>query len=135
MSIGEDWGFGSDTQDGVISMFSAGSSERPSTSPASGRTDKTSAADLVPPEPTTQPAFKIMRRSQQDHRVKPTEDADSSDVEPSEAGSMGGRSNATGGSGKKWMTIEEREAAYNAARNRISMDFEEKEKEKEKERW
>ncbi|KAF5366459.1 hypothetical protein D9758_009809 [Tetrapyrgos nigripes] len=38
-------------------MFSAGSSERPSTSPASGRTDKTSAADLVPPEPTTQPAF------------------------------------------------------------------------------
>ncbi|KAF5329006.1 hypothetical protein D9758_014912 [Tetrapyrgos nigripes] len=107
-SIGEDWGFGSDTQDGVISMFSAGSSERPSTSPASGRTDKTR-----------------------------TEDADSSDVEPSEASSMGGRSNATGGSGKKWMTIEEREAAYNAARNRISMDFEEKEKEKEKEkeRW
>ncbi|KAF5350249.1 hypothetical protein D9758_007852 [Tetrapyrgos nigripes] len=97
-------------------------------------------ADLVPPEPTTQPAFKIMRRSQQDRRVKPNshagsvtgEDADSSDVEPSEAGSMGGRSNATGGSGKKWMTIEEREAAYNAARNRIFMDFEEKEKEKEK---
>ncbi|KAF5364581.1 hypothetical protein D9758_005650 [Tetrapyrgos nigripes] len=53
---------------------------------------------------------------------------------PAEAGSMGGRSNATGGSGKKWMTIEEREAAYNAARNRISMDFEEKEKEKEKEK-
>ncbi|KAF5308991.1 hypothetical protein D9758_019119 [Tetrapyrgos nigripes] len=47
---------------------------------------------------------------------------------------MGGRSNATGRSGKKWMTIEEREAAYNAARNRISMDFEEKEKEKEKEK-
>ncbi|THV05556.1 hypothetical protein K435DRAFT_92450 [Dendrothele bispora CBS 962.96] len=93
-------------------------------------------AELVPLEPTTQPAFKIMRRSQQDRRVKPQshagsvtgEDADSSDVEPSETGSMGGRSNATGGSGKKRMTIEERTAAYEQARSRIFMGFEEKEK-------
>ncbi|KAF8074962.1 hypothetical protein FPV67DRAFT_606515 [Lyophyllum atratum] len=97
--------------------------------------------DLVPAESTTQPAFKIMRRSQPDRRPNKAqsqagsvagEDADLSDVEPSESGSIGGRSNATGGSSKKRMTIEEREAAYNEARSRIFMDFEEKEKEKEK---
>ncbi|KAJ3804269.1 SUZ domain-containing protein [Lentinula lateritia] len=84
-------------------------------------------ADLVPPEPTPQPAFKIMQRSPHDRRVKPQshtgsvtgEDADSSDIEPSEAGSVGGRSSATGGSSKKRMTMEEREAAYNEARSRI----------------
>ncbi|KAK0489022.1 hypothetical protein IW261DRAFT_1442797 [Armillaria novae-zelandiae] len=93
-------------------------------------------ADLVPPEFTASPAFQIMRRNQQDRRQKPHsqagsvngEDADLSDAEPSEAGSLGGRSNATGGSGKKRMTIEEREAAYNEARSRIFMDFQEKEK-------
>ncbi|GLB41829.1 putative SUZ domain containing protein [Lyophyllum shimeji] len=97
--------------------------------------------ELVPAEATTQPAFKIMRRSPSDRRSNKAQsqtgsvagdDADLSDVEPSETGSLGGRSNATGGSGKKRMTIEEREAAYNEARSRIFMDFEEKEKEKEK---
>src|ERR1700722_15436766 len=93
--------------------------------------------ELVPAEPTPQPAFKIMRRSNQDRRPKVQsqagsvagEDADLSDAEPSESGSLGSRSNATGGSNKKHMTIEEREAAYNEARSRIFMGFEEKEKE------
>ncbi|KAF8916257.1 hypothetical protein CPB85DRAFT_1374706 [Mucidula mucida] len=97
-------------------------------------------ADLVPAESIAPPAFQIMRRSSQNRRQKPHsqagsvtgDDGDLSDVEPSEAGSIGGRSNATGGSSKKRMTIEEREAAYNEARSRIFMDFEEKEKEKEK---
>ncbi|KAF5383798.1 hypothetical protein D9615_003541 [Tricholomella constricta] len=97
--------------------------------------------DLVPAESTTQPAFKIMRRSPPDRRPNKDqsqtgsvvgEDADLSDVEPSESGSLGGRSNTTGGSNKKRLTIEEREAAYNEARSRIFMGFEEKEKEKEK---
>ena len=59
------------------------------------------------------------------------EDAELSDVEPSEAGSIGGRSNATG-SGKKHKTIAEREAAYNEARSRIFMNYEDKEKGKDK---
>jgi hypothetical protein len=96
--------------------------------------------ELVPAESTAQPAFKIMRRSAQDrHKSKPHshagsvagEDAELSDVEQSESGSAGGRSNATGGSNKKRMTIEERAAAYNEARSRIFMGFEEKEKEKD----
>lgn len=90
-------------------------------------------SELVPAESSTQPAFKIMRRETNERRSKPHsqagsiagDDADLSDVEPSEAGSLGGRS-------KKRMTIEEREAAYNEARSRIFMDFQEKEKEKEK---
>ncbi|EIM86768.1 uncharacterized protein STEHIDRAFT_28133, partial [Stereum hirsutum FP-91666 SS1] len=58
-------------------------------------------ADLVPPEATKQPAFKIMRRTPHDRmRSKPQsrsgsvngEDNDLSDVEPSETGSAGGRS-------------------------------------------
>lgn len=88
--------------------------------------------ELVPAESSTQPAFKIMRRETNERRSKPHsqagsvvgDDADLSDLEPSEAGSLGGRS-------KKRMTIEEREAAYNEARSRIFMDFREKEKEKE----
>ncbi|KAI5999366.1 hypothetical protein F5J12DRAFT_847847 [Pisolithus orientalis] len=98
-------------------------------------------ADLVPAPPShAQPAFKIMQRAATDRpRSKPQshagsvigEEAESSDVEPSEAGSVGGRSNTTG-SGKKHMTIAEREAAYNEARSRIFMDFQEKEKVKEK---
>ncbi|KAF9461216.1 hypothetical protein BDZ94DRAFT_1221785 [Collybia nuda] len=96
--------------------------------------------DLIPAEATAQPAFKIMRRSLQERRPNKSqsqagsvtgEDADLSDVEPSESGSLGGRSNVTGGSNKKRMTIEEREAAYNEARSRIFMGFEEKEKEKD----
>ncbi|KAI0063999.1 hypothetical protein BV25DRAFT_328926 [Artomyces pyxidatus] len=96
-------------------------------------------ADLVPAEATKQPAFKIMLRSAHDRvRSKPQsrtgsvggEDLDLSDVEPSEAGSLGGRSSAPG-SAKKPLTLEEREAAYNEARSRIFMDFEEKAKEKE----
>ncbi|KAJ4469595.1 hypothetical protein J3R30DRAFT_1572306 [Lentinula aciculospora] len=91
-------------------------------------------ADLVPPEPTPHPAFKIMQRSPHERRVKPHsqagsvtgEDADLSDIEPSETGSVGGRSSATGGSSKKRMTMEEREAAYNEARSRIFMDYNDK---------
>ena len=59
------------------------------------------------------------------------DEADLSDVEPSESGSLGGQSYITNSSTKKRMTIEEREAAYNEARSRIFMDFEEKEKGKE----
>ncbi|KAF9454252.1 hypothetical protein P691DRAFT_809798 [Macrolepiota fuliginosa MF-IS2] len=81
-----------------------------------------------------------MRRSSTDRRNKTPhqagsvtgEDGDLSDLEPSETGSLGGRSNTTGGSAKKHMTIEEREAAYNEARSRIFMGFEGKEKVKEK---
>ncbi|KAF9218958.1 hypothetical protein BS17DRAFT_798371 [Gyrodon lividus] len=97
-------------------------------------------AELVPAQSPTHPTIKIMRRTPADRqRSKPHsqagsvagEDAELSDVEPSEAGSLGGRSNATGSS-KKHKTIAEREAAYNEARSRIFMDFEEKEKGKEK---
>ncbi|KAJ8590109.1 hypothetical protein M405DRAFT_181021 [Rhizopogon salebrosus TDB-379] len=97
-------------------------------------------ADLVPAQLSTHPAIKIMRRSNTDRcRSKPHSQAGSiagddqelSDVEPSESGSQGGRSNATGSS-KKHKTIAEREAAYNEARSRIFMDFEEREKDKEK---
>ena len=58
------------------------------------------------------------------------EDAEFSDVEPSEAGSVGGRSSAFSRQ-KKALTLEEREAAYNEARSRIFLDFEKKDKEKE----
>ena len=58
------------------------------------------------------------------------EDAESSDVEPSEAGSVGGRSSAPIRS-KKALTLEERAAAYNEARSRIFLDFETKTKEKD----
>lgn len=97
-------------------------------------------AALVPAQPSTHPTIKIMRRSTTDRgRSKPHsqagsiagEDPELSDVEPSESGSQGGRSNATGSS-KKHKTIAEREAAYNEARSRIFMDFEEREKCKEK---
>ncbi|KIJ65632.1 hypothetical protein HYDPIDRAFT_76118, partial [Hydnomerulius pinastri MD-312] len=90
-------------------------------------------AELVPAQLPAQPTIKIMRRSVADRqRSKPHsqagsvagEDAELSDVEPSEAGSLGGRSNTTGSS-KKHKTIAEREAAYNEARSRIFMDFEE----------
>jgi hypothetical protein len=93
--------------------------------------------DLVPQEAPAQPAFKIMRRSpsqRQRHKTRSQsgstagEDGDLSDVEPSETSSVGGRSNA----GRKQMTMEEREAAYNQARERIFMDFAAKEREKEK---
>ncbi|KAL4250211.1 amino acid/polyamine transporter 2 family protein [Abortiporus biennis] len=96
--------------------------------------------DLVPLEEVAQPTFKIMQRNLQDrsrvrHNSQPGsvtgDDADTSDAEPSETGSAGGRSNITGSS-KRFRTIEEREAAYNEARSRIFMDFQEKEKEKEK---
>ncbi|TFK29721.1 hypothetical protein FA15DRAFT_752516 [Coprinopsis marcescibilis] len=94
--------------------------------------------ELVPPESSSQPTFKIMLRSAQDRRNKSHsqagsvtgEDGDLSDGDPSEAGSLGGRSYTTGS--KKHMTIQQREAAYNEARSRIFMDFEEKEKAKEK---
>ncbi|PSS34104.1 hypothetical protein PHLCEN_2v1856 [Hermanssonia centrifuga] len=105
---------------------------------AESRIPERRIADLVPAEESAQPAFKIMRRNVQDRRMRQNsqpgsvtgDDADLSDVEPSETSSVGGRSNATGGS-KRHPTIEEREAAYNEARSRIFMDFQEKEKEKE----
>lgn len=59
------------------------------------------------------------------------DEADFSDIEPSESGSLGGQSYLTNSGSRKRMTIEEREAAYNEARSRIFMDFEEKEKGKE----
>ncbi|KAI0306055.1 hypothetical protein B0F90DRAFT_1695669 [Multifurca ochricompacta] len=96
-------------------------------------------SELVPVEQAKQPAIKIMSRSAQD-RIRAQsqsrtgsvngEDAESSDVEPSEAGSLGGRSSGPTRL-KKALTLEEREAAYNEARSRIFMDFEEKAKEKE----
>ncbi|KAJ8079525.1 hypothetical protein PM082_011112 [Marasmius tenuissimus] len=93
-------------------------------------------AELVPAEPTAQPTFKIMRRTQLERKVKPQssassvagEEADLSDVEPSEAGSM---RSATNGSAKKRMTIEEREAAYKEARSRIFSDYDEKGKDRD----
>ncbi|CAL1714591.1 unnamed protein product [Somion occarium] len=97
-------------------------------------------SELVPAEESAQPAFKIMRRGAQErsrgrHNSHPDsvigEDADMSDVEPSETGSISARSNATGSS-RKHLTIEEREAAYNEARLRIFKDLEEKEKAKDK---
>ena len=97
-------------------------------------------AELVPAQSPAQPTFKIMRRSPTGrHRPKPHsqagsvagEDVELSDPEPSESGSLGGRSNATGSS-KKHKTIAEREAAYNEARSRIFMDFNEKERGKDK---
>ncbi|KAI0299309.1 hypothetical protein BC826DRAFT_996547, partial [Russula brevipes] len=96
-------------------------------------------SDLVPVEQSKQPAIKIMSRSVQDRiRVQSQsrtgsvngEDAESSDVEPSEAGSLGGRSNPQSRL-KKALTMEEREAAYNEARSRIFLDFEKKAKEKD----
>jgi hypothetical protein len=95
--------------------------------------------ELVPLEQTKQPAIKIMSRSVQDRiRVQSQsrtgsvngEDAEFSDIEPSETGSVGGRSSAPIRP-KKALTLEEREVAYNEARSRIFLDFEKKAKEKE----
>ncbi|EIN09561.1 hypothetical protein PUNSTDRAFT_85985 [Punctularia strigosozonata HHB-11173 SS5] len=95
-------------------------------------------SELVPAESQSLPAFKIMRRSSKERGKTKSrshtssvagEDADLSDAEPSESGSVGGRSNAT--SGRKHLTIAEREAAYNEARTRIFMDFQDKDKDKD----
>lgn len=96
-------------------------------------------SDLVPPEESAQPAFKIMRRNNQArpkrHDSQPGsvagDDADLSDIEPSETSSVGGRSSTAGTGTRRHMTIAEREAAYQEARSRIFMDFEEKAKEQE----
>ncbi|KAK2463583.1 hypothetical protein APHAL10511_004334 [Amanita phalloides] len=91
-------------------------------------------SELVPAEPTPQPAIKIMQRTPQDRKPKSQansvagDDPDLSDPEPSETGSLGGKSTSTSGHTKKRPTIEEREAAYKVARSRIFMGFEEKEK-------
>ncbi|KAI0091650.1 hypothetical protein BDY19DRAFT_931629 [Irpex rosettiformis] len=96
-------------------------------------------SELVPAEESAQPAFKIMQRLNPERRGRSQpesvtgDDGDFSDVETSEAGSVGGRSNVTGGS-KRHLTIEEREAAYNEARSRIFMGFEDKDKDKEMEK-
>ncbi|KAL5512958.1 hypothetical protein ACEPAH_3356 [Sanghuangporus vaninii] len=95
--------------------------------------------ELVPAEHTNHPTFKIMmRRSDIDRRRQKSsisrpgstagEDGELSDPGPSESGSLGSRSTTS----KKRMTIQEREAAYEAARSRIFMNFEEKEKAKER---
>ncbi|KAI0676057.1 hypothetical protein C8Q78DRAFT_1007900 [Trametes maxima] len=93
-------------------------------------------AELVPAEESPYPTIQIMRRPRGRQYSQPGstagDDADTSDVDASEAGSVGGRSNAASATAKRIKTIEEREAAYNEARSRIFMDFEEKEKEKEK---
>ncbi|CDO73335.1 hypothetical protein BN946_scf185008.g98 [Trametes cinnabarina] len=93
--------------------------------------------ELVPAEESAQPTIQIMRRprgGRQHSQPGSTagEDADTSDVDASEAGSIGSRGNASSAASKRFKTIEEREAAYNEARSRIFMDFEEKEKDKEK---
>ncbi|RPD64133.1 hypothetical protein L226DRAFT_569610 [Lentinus tigrinus ALCF2SS1-7] len=94
--------------------------------------------ELVPAEESTQPAFQIMRRDRPlrgRQYSQPTstagEDADTSDVDASEAGSVGGVSSAASSGARRYKTIEEREAEYNEARSRIFMGFEEK-KDKEK---
>lgn len=79
-----------------------------------------------------------MRRSNQDRRRTKTsgsypgssagDENEGSDPEPSENGSMGSRNAAA----KKSMTIAEREAAYQEARTRIFMGYEEKGKNKER---
>ncbi|KAI9063998.1 hypothetical protein FKP32DRAFT_1591411 [Trametes sanguinea] len=92
--------------------------------------------ELVPVEESAQPAIQIMRRPRGRQHSQPGstagEDADTSDVDASEAGSIGSRSNAASAAAKRFKTIEEREAEYNEARSRIFMGFQEKEKEKEK---
>ena len=90
--------------------------------------------ELVPPEEASHPAFKIMRRAQQDNKKQKSivshpgsvagEDGELSDVDPSESGSMGSRSTTS----KTRKTIAERQAEYQEARTRIFMNFEEKEK-------
>ncbi|KAI0717979.1 hypothetical protein C8T65DRAFT_706941 [Cerioporus squamosus] len=94
--------------------------------------------ELVPAEQAAQPAFQIMRRDRplrgrQHSQPGSTagEDADTSDVDASEAGSVGGLSSAASTGARRYKTIEEREAEYNEARSRIFMGFEEK-KDKEK---
>ncbi|KAI0820311.1 hypothetical protein BC628DRAFT_1398324 [Trametes gibbosa] len=91
--------------------------------------------ELVPVEESAQPAIQIMRRPRGRQHSHPGstagEDADTSDVDASEAGSIGSRSNHASAAAKRFKTIEEREAAYNEARSRIFMGFEEKEKEKD----
>ncbi|KAF7310008.1 ATP-dependent DNA helicase PIF1 [Mycena indigotica] len=82
-------------------------------------------ADLSPPPVETPPKFKIMMRKPMSQASSVTgDDGDVSDVEASETGSLGGRSSAS--ASKPRMTMEERTAAYNEARNRIFIDFDEK---------
>ncbi|KAJ7066355.1 hypothetical protein C8F01DRAFT_1123015 [Mycena amicta] len=84
-------------------------------------------SDLSPPLVEAAPKFKIMMRKPMSSSQASSvtgDDGDVSDVEASETGSLGGRSSAS--ASKPRMTIEERTAAYNEARNRIFIDFEEK---------
>ena len=93
-------------------------------------------SDLVPPDDSPLPAFKIMRRTPQ-HRTRSKTSSqtgsgnddsapgigDLSDGDPSEAGS-------SRGSRRKALTMSERQAQYEEARSRIFKDLEDKEKEK-----
>ncbi|KAH0582836.1 hypothetical protein H2248_010742 [Termitomyces sp. 'cryptogamus'] len=65
-------------------------------------------SDLVPPESTHAPAFKIMRRSPPSRAQSQPAPADDADLDA-----------------KSRLTIQQREAAYNEARSRIFMDFKE----------
>ncbi|KAJ7117582.1 hypothetical protein C8R44DRAFT_983084 [Mycena epipterygia] len=83
-------------------------------------------AELAPQPAEAPPKFKIMMRNPRSQTGSVAgDDGDVSDVEASETGSLGGRSSAS--TSKHRRTIEERTAAYNEARNRIFVDFEEKE--------
>ena len=88
---------------------------------------------------TAQLASRVGRRVRKDRTgIEPSsqydsiadEDADLSDSYHSETGNHRDRSNVSGSGGrrkkymKKYMTIEEGETAYNAARNRVFKDFE-----------
>ncbi|KAJ7698982.1 hypothetical protein B0H17DRAFT_1129527 [Mycena rosella] len=83
-------------------------------------------AEIAPPPAEAPVRFKIMMRNPRSQTGSVAgDDGDISDVEASETGSLGGRSSAS--TSKHRLTIEERTAAYNEARNRIFIDFEEKE--------
>ncbi|KDQ13001.1 hypothetical protein BOTBODRAFT_75122, partial [Botryobasidium botryosum FD-172 SS1] len=78
-------------------------------------------AELVPAESSPLPTFKIMRRAMPgSSKFAPRSNGiDEGESDPSEVGG------STSKGKKKHMTIAEREAAYNEARSRIFMGFEE----------
>ncbi|KAJ7108855.1 hypothetical protein C8R43DRAFT_936801 [Mycena crocata] len=82
-------------------------------------------ADLAPPPAEAPLKFKIMMRNPRSQAGSVTgDDGEVSDVEASETGSLGGRSSAS--TSKHRRTIEERTAAYNEARSRIFVDWDDK---------
>lgn len=78
-------------------------------------------SELVPPEESVLPAFQIMRRTTND-RSKSSSRAtstDGGDLTDDEAYPNGSTRSQGSSKNKKFMTMEEREAAYNEARSRI----------------